>query len=169
MKKIIIVLFAVATVAAQRQPDKVLDYTLDNVKQTLLKAEQAITGTGVANQIAYFTGTNVIGSLATNTYPSLVELSRLKGVTSNVQTQLNGKQATLVSGTNIKTLNGQSLLGSGNIIVTTSSDTTGTWLKVYTEVKRQLDALMSDPLIGRKTELDSMILDYRKNNYLRVK
>ncbi len=36
-----------------------------------------------------------IVSLATATYPSLTELSYVKGVTSAIQTQLNGKQATL--------------------------------------------------------------------------
>lgn len=40
--------------------------------------------------------------------------------TSSIQTQLNSKQATLISGTNIKTLEGQSLLGSGNIDLTKS-------------------------------------------------
>ena len=34
---------------------------------------------------------------------------------TNMETALNAKQDTLVSGTNIKTVNGQSLLGSGNI------------------------------------------------------
>lgn len=34
---------------------------------------------------------------------------------SDINTALSGKQATLVSGTNIKTVNGQSLLGSGNL------------------------------------------------------
>ena len=34
---------------------------------------------------------------------------------SEVDTALNGKQATLISGTNIKTINNTSLLGSGNI------------------------------------------------------
>jgi hypothetical protein len=45
------------------------------------------------------------------------ELNRVAGVTSAIQTQLDGKQATLVSGTNIKTVGGQSLLGSGDITV----------------------------------------------------
>ena len=36
---------------------------------------------------------------------------------SEVDTALNGKQATLVSGTNIKTINNTSLLGSGNISI----------------------------------------------------
>jgi hypothetical protein len=40
---------------------------------------------------------------------------------TGLDTALNGKQATLVSGTNIKTINGESLLGSGNIVITSSS------------------------------------------------
>ena len=36
----------------------------------------------------------------------------------NLQTSLDAKQATLVSGTNIKTINGESLLGSGDIEIT---------------------------------------------------
>jgi hypothetical protein len=42
------------------------------------------------------------------------------GVTSSIQTQLNAKQATLVSATNIKTINGTSLLGSGDLVVSGS-------------------------------------------------
>ncbi len=45
------------------------------------------------------------------------ELSYVHGVTSGIQTQINGKQATLVSGTNIKTVNSTSLLGSGDIVI----------------------------------------------------
>lgn len=59
----------------------------------------AITGTGTANQIAYFTAQQVIASLDTTTYPSLTELSYVKGVTSAIQTQLNGKEATITAGT----------------------------------------------------------------------
>jgi hypothetical protein len=40
-----------------------------------------------------------------------------KPISSATQTALNAKQATLVSGTNIKTINGDSLLGSGNITI----------------------------------------------------
>ena len=55
------------------------------------------------------------------THPSLsmAELGYLDGVTSNIQTQFSGKQATLVSGTNIKTINGTSVLGSGNVTLDT--------------------------------------------------
>lgn len=56
-------------------------------------------------------------SLAVATYPSLTEISHVKGVTSALQTQINSKQATLVSTTNIKTVNGTTLLGSGDLVV----------------------------------------------------
>lgn len=59
----------------------------------------AITGSGTANQIPYFSGTNTLSSLSTATYPSLTELSYVKGVTSPIQSQLNGKQATLTNPT----------------------------------------------------------------------
>jgi len=50
--------------------------------------------TATQDTIAAFTGTGkTLGSLATATYPSLTELSYVKGVTSAIQTQLNGKQA----------------------------------------------------------------------------
>ena len=35
----------------------------------------------------------------------------------DLETEVNGKQATLVSGTNIKTINGGSVLGEGNLVV----------------------------------------------------
>jgi Chaperone of endosialidase len=50
-----------------------------------------VTGSGTANEITYWTGSSSIGSLTTATYPSLTELSYVKGVTSAIQTQLNGK------------------------------------------------------------------------------
>jgi hypothetical protein len=49
----------------------------------------AITGVGTANEIAYFTGGQVIASLPVATYPSLTELSYVKGVTSAIQTQID--------------------------------------------------------------------------------
>jgi hypothetical protein len=46
-----------------------------------------------------------------------VKLGYIGNVTSDIQTQLNSKQATLVSGTNIKSVGGVSLLGAGDIAV----------------------------------------------------
>ncbi len=48
-------------------------------------------GTGVANELTYWSGTNTLGSLATVTYPSLTEISYVKGVTSGIQSQINAK------------------------------------------------------------------------------
>ena len=62
----------------------------------------ALTGSGTANEIAYFTATRVLASLPVATYPSLTELSYVKGVTSAIQTQINAKgigTVTNVSGT----------------------------------------------------------------------
>jgi hypothetical protein len=47
-----------------------------------------------------------------------------KPVSTATQTALNAKQATLVSGTNIKTINNESLLGSGNITISGSGGVT---------------------------------------------
>jgi hypothetical protein len=75
----------------------------------------ALTGSGTANEIAYFTAARVLSSLPVATYPNLTELSYVKGVSSAIQTQINSKQNALVSGSNIKTINGASVLGSGNL------------------------------------------------------
>lgn len=60
-------------------------YTLPDVAGTVT------LGTGTSNQLTYWSGTNTIGALSTATYPSLTELSYVKGLTSAVQTQLNAK------------------------------------------------------------------------------
>ncbi len=81
---------------------------------------------GTANTILSLGASKTLTSLSTATYPSLTELSYVKGVTSAIQTQLDGKQATLVSGTNIKTINGSSVLGSGDLTVSaTPAGSTG--------------------------------------------
>lgn len=43
-----------------------------------------------------------------------------KPISTATQTALNSKQATLVSGTNIKTVNGNSLLGTGDLVLSTT-------------------------------------------------
>jgi hypothetical protein len=67
-----------------------------------LKADGSVDSTtyaaalsGTINTIAYWDSATTIASLALATYPSLTELSYVKGVTSAIQTQLNGKQGTL--------------------------------------------------------------------------
>lgn len=48
-----------------------------------------IGGSGTINEISYFTASGTIASLTTATYPSLTELSYVKGLTSSAQTQIN--------------------------------------------------------------------------------
>ncbi len=63
--------------------------------QTQINGKQAtltnpVTGTGTNNEIAAFNSTgSTITSLSTSTYPSLTELSYIKGLTSAIQTQIN--------------------------------------------------------------------------------
>lgn len=90
-------------------------------------------GTGVANELTYWSGTNTLGSLATATYPSLTELSYVKNVTSSIQSQLNGKLGTetalLLDQTSPQTIiNGTPIFGAGLNVGTTSS---GARLNVY--------------------------------------
>ena len=51
----------------------------------------AIITTATANTLAYFNSSKGIDSLEVTTYPSLTEISYVKGVTSEIQTQLNAK------------------------------------------------------------------------------
>jgi hypothetical protein len=71
----------------------------------------ALTGSGTANEIAYFTAARVLASLPTATYPSLTELSYVKGVTSAIQTQINGKFTT-PSGTTAQYVRGDGSLAT---------------------------------------------------------
>ena len=71
----------------------------------------ALTGLGTANQIAYFTAARELASLAVATYPSLTELSYVKGVTSGVQSQINGKFPT-PTGTTAQYIRGNGSLAS---------------------------------------------------------
>jgi microcystin-dependent protein len=74
-----------------------------------------------ASEILVTDASKNIVSAPVATYPSLTELSYVKGATSAIQTQLNAKQATLVSGTNIKTVNSTTLLGAGDLAVATTA------------------------------------------------
>jgi hypothetical protein len=66
-----------------------------NIPQYQAALTNPVTGTGTTNELTYWTSSSAVGSLSTATYPSLTELSYVKGVTSAIQTQLNSKQATI--------------------------------------------------------------------------
>lgn len=83
----------------------------------ILNAETALT-------IASFDANKSIKSLtAVDGYPTLDQLKYVNGVTSSIQTQFSGKQATLSSTVNIKSINGNSILGSGNLTITATTAT----------------------------------------------
>jgi len=82
------------------------------------------------------------GSALTGLTKSQVGLSNVdntsdvnKPISSATQTALNAKQATLVSATNIKTVNGSSLLGSGDIAISG----TAAWGSVTGTLSEQTD------------------------------
>jgi len=88
----------------------------------------SILGSGTANQITYFTASGTIASLTTTTYPSLTELSYVKGVTSSIQTQLNGKQATITTGTTAQYFRGDLSLATFPTLGTWSTLNYPTWV-----------------------------------------
>jgi hypothetical protein len=59
--------------------------------QWVVPTDTGVTGSGTANLLTYWTGSNTIGSLSTGTYPSLTELSYVKGLSSAAQTQLTNR------------------------------------------------------------------------------
>ena len=67
--------------------------------------------------------TDDIADSATNRYTNDTDITRLANTsgTNTGDQDLSGLQPTLVSGTNIKTINGDSVLGSGNLVVTASA------------------------------------------------
>lgn len=56
---------------------------------TTMTATGAVDGSGTANRITYWVDTDTLGALDTSTYPSLTELSYVKGVTSGIQAQID--------------------------------------------------------------------------------
>ena len=108
-----------------------------------LTTHQSLADLGIT---ATATELNVLDGITADT----TELNYVDGVTDNIQTQLNAKQATLVSGTNIKTVNGTSLLGSGDITVSSLPSQTGQSGKFLTT--DGTDASWSDkPLVNSAT------------------
>lgn len=89
-------------------------------------------GIGTINTLSYWNNTNTIGSLNTSTYPSLTELSYVKGVTSSIQTQINSKGSGTV--TNVATgagLSGGPITGSGTLTLDLTHANTWTGQQIF--------------------------------------
>lgn len=104
---------------------------------------------GTLNEIAYFDTTESIKSLAVATYPSLTELSYIKGVTSSIQTQINGKGVgdmllgTAQSITETKTFTKDKLLIKGTSTGTTNLTTANTSATSYTATLPAKDGIVA--------------------------
>jgi hypothetical protein len=97
-----------------------VDNTSDANKPVSTAQQTALNGkanTSHSHAIAEVTGLQAVldGKQASGSYASDSH-SHVIGDTTGLQTALDGKQEYLVSGTNIKTVNGQSLLGSGDVV-----------------------------------------------------
>lgn len=114
-----------------------------------------------------FDPTNYVSVSDFNTYTAAtataiggkVDTSTFETYSGSVETALSGKQDTLVSGTNIKTINGNSVLGSGNITIepagtvdTVMSDSStnavqNKVIKAYADTKNPMAYLDGETLI----------------------
>lgn len=97
------------------------------------------TVTSVAALTLGTTGTDLSSTVATGTTTPVITLNvptasaANRGALSSADwSTFNGKQAALVSGTNIKTINGSSVLGSGDLVV--SGTVTGFWAATVDEL-----------------------------------
>ena len=72
-------------------------------------------------------------------------------INTDINTALGNKQATLVSGTNIKTVNNESLLGSGNITIEGGSnvDVVTSWEQTLSDEKVASEKLVKNTLDGK--------------------
>lgn len=128
----------------------------------------AVTGTGTANQITYWATSGTVGSLNTTTYPSLTELSYVKGTTSAIQTQLNGKQATLtnpVTGTG--TNNELAAFNSTGSTITSLTTATYPSLTELSHVKGVTSAIQTQ-LNGKQATLTNPVTGTGTNNEIAV-
>lgn len=91
---------------------------IDSKQATITGGATTITSSNLTASRAVIS--NASGKVAVSSVTD-TELGYVSGVTSAIQTQIDSKQASLVSGTNIKTINSTSLLGSGNISVAPAS------------------------------------------------
>jgi hypothetical protein len=112
--------------------------TIDNAADVLPIVDTSATTTKKV------TPTQLKTSLALNNVDNTSDAN--KPISSAQQTALDAKQATLVSGTNIKTVNNTSLLGSGNIAISSAvawGGVTGT-LSNQTDLQTALDGKVDE-------------------------
>lgn len=162
-------------------PTKISDLTNDSDFVEKSSTSGLLKNDGTVDTSAYITSSSITGKEdKTN------KVSSWSSTTTNdhypseklVKDSLDGKQATLVSGTNIKTINNNSLLGSGNITISggSSVDIVTAWESTLSDSKVPSEKLTKDTLDGKLDNVMSssavavasadyvMIADYSDSN-----
>lgn len=119
-----------------------LDVRIDNYQELEELSDVYVTGSNLndflvkkATRWENTTPANVKTILAINNVDNTSDLN--KPISTATQTALNSKQNTLVSGTNIKTINNESILGSGNLTI---SGGEGSTAETFETVSKNLKA-----------------------------
>ena len=138
--------------------------TKDNIIQKFDAVSNSSTGGGGGGTVDAYTKEE-----ADNKFASKDELTNVQTVANDadtkvdaltprvegVETEMGNKQDTLVSGTNIKTVNSQSILGEGNIEVTMPDATTATSGAMSAADKTKLDSMLNE-WTGTQSEYDAL-------------
>ena len=142
-----------------------LNKPVSTAQQTEIDTKQdtLVSGTNIKS----INGSTVLGSgnLVINTSDAWGDITGTLSDQTDLQNALDDKQNILVSGTNIKTINGNTVLGSGDLVIDTSDawgDITGT-LSDQTDLNTALDntTLISTLTVGTSRSL--LITDRNKN------
>ena len=127
------------------------------------KQDTLVSGTNIKT----INGSTVLGSgnLQITTTDQWGDISGTLSNQTDLQNELNDKQDNLVSGTNIKSINGSTVLGSGDLVIDTSDawgDITGT-LSDQTDLNTALDntTLIATLTVG--TDRTLILTDRDKN------
>lgn len=156
---------ALETAMDGKQPTLVSGTNIKTINNQSILGEGnlEITG-GEVDLTNYYTKTEADGKFASKDELTAVETvannadAKADAATSrieSVETAMGNKQDTLVSGTNIKTVNSQSILGEGNIEVTIPDATTTTSGAMSAADKTKLDSI-SNEWTGTQSEYDAL-------------
>lgn len=142
------------TVASEAEERKAADRTLQNNINSV-----ALGLTGVAN------GLNNEISRAKSVEGTLSNLNttnknNLVGAINEIKGEADSKQDELISGTNIKTINGESVLGSGDIVIEAENGDTYVERNILATWVHDTDTENKPCITFSKTYTDDAILDY---------